>query len=201
MIERVEQVLQRINEIENSFNRQPVFKNVQSFEKTLAESEQAQNKSDVNNVSPQIQPTVENKTVESAEKSSNTKLGGAPDDIAAIIEDSAARYGVDVNLVNAIAKNESAYRTDAVSEAGAVGIMQLMPSTAAGLGVKDIYNPYDNIDGGTRYLRELLDTFDGDITSAVAAYNAGPQAVRAYGGVPPYSETQNYVNNVLADYK
>jgi len=84
--------------------------------------------------------------------------------------------------------------------AGAVGVMQLMPETAAGLGV----NPYDmksNVEGGAKYLREMLDTFDGDVKKAVAAYNAGPNAVKAYGGVPPYAETQNYVSSVLDIYR
>ena len=88
----------------------------------------------------------------------------------------------------------------AVSATGAVGVMQLMPETAESLGV----NPYDaeqNISGGAQYLKQMLDTFDGDLRKAVAAYNAGPEAVREYGGVPPYSETQQYVSSVLDLYR
>ena len=103
-------------------------------------------------------------------------------------------------LVSAVAEVESGGNQNAVSGAGAVGVMQLMPETAAGLGV----NPYDekeNVEGGAKYIKEMLDTFGGDVKKAVAAYNAGPQAVKDYGGVPPYRETQNYVNKVLDIYQ
>ena len=106
-------------------------------------------------------------------------------ELARMIHTAAQKYGVDPKLVSAVAEVESGGHQDAVSSTGAVGVMQLMPETAAGLGV---------------YLREMLDTFDGDVKKAVAAYNAGPNAVKAYGGVPPYAETQNYVSNVLDIY-
>lgn len=121
-------------------------------------------------------------------------------ELARTIHAAAAKYAVDPKLVSAVAEVESGGNQSAVSSAGAVGVMQLMPETAAGLGV----NPYDmksNVEGGTKYLREMLDTFDGDVKKAVAAYNAGPNAVKAYGGIPPYAETQNYVNNVLDIYR
>ena len=131
-------------------------------------------------------------------------VGGAQEslanpDLARMIHTAAAKYAVDPKLVSAVAEVESGGDQNAVSSAGAVGIMQLMPETAAGLGV----NPYDmksNVEGGAKYLREMLDTFDGDVKKAVAAYNAGPDAVKAYGGVPPYAETQNYVTSVLDIY-
>ncbi len=116
------------------------------------------------------------------------------------IQRAAQKYGVDPKLVSAVAEVESGFNPNAVSSAGAVGIMQLMPETAASLGV----NPYDaqqNIEGGTRYLRQLMDAFPGDLRRAVAAYNAGPQTVREYGGVPPYGETQAYVDSVLDLYR
>lgn len=116
------------------------------------------------------------------------------------IKNAARKYSVDPNLVSAVAEVESGFNQSAVSSAGAVGIMQLMPETAASLGV----NPHDaaqNIEGGAHYLRQLLDSFHGDVRQAVAAYNAGPQAVRDYGGVPPYSETQTYVDSVLDLYR
>lgn len=121
-------------------------------------------------------------------------------ELARTIHAAAAKYAVDPKLVSAVVEVESGGDQSAVSSAGAVGVMQLMPETAAGLGV----NPYDmksNVEGGTKYLREMLDTFDGDVKKAVAAYNAGPNAVKAYGGIPPYAETQNYVNNVLDIYR
>ena len=121
-------------------------------------------------------------------------------ELSRTIHAAAAKYAVDPKLISAVAEVESGGNQSAVSPAGAVGVMQLMPETAAGLGV----NPYDmksNVEGGAKYLREMLDTFDGDVKKAVAAYNAGPNAVKAYGGVPPYAETQNYVNNVLDIYR
>lgn len=121
-------------------------------------------------------------------------------DTNSLIKEAAARYQVDPRLVAAVAQTESGGNQEAVSPAGAVGVMQLMPETAAGLGV----NPYDkrqNIEGGAKYLRQMMDTFGGDVQKAVAAYNAGPQAVKEYNGIPPYRETQNYVNKVLDIYR
>lgn len=111
----------------------------------------------------------------------------------------AERHGVDPQLVKAIAIAESNMNQDEISEVGAIGVMQLMPETAASLGV----NPYDeaeNIEGGAMYLKQMLDTFDGNVPYAVAAYNAGPGAVQRYGGVPPYGETQAYVGRVMDMY-
>lgn len=123
-----------------------------------------------------------------------------PSDTDSMIKDAAARYQVDPRLVAAVAQTESGGNQEAVSPVGAIGVMQLMPETAAGLGV----NPYDkqqNIEGGAKYLRQMMDTFGGDVQKAVAAYNAGPQAVKEYNGVPPYRETQDYVNKVLDIYR
>ncbi|MBO4780444.1 MAG: lytic transglycosylase domain-containing protein [Selenomonadaceae bacterium] len=108
----------------------------------------------------------------------------------------AYNYGVDPKLARAIAIAESDMNQAEISPAGAIGVMQLMPETAESLGV-DPYDKGDNIVGGVRYIRQMLDTFDGDVPLAVAAYNAGPGAVQRYGGIPPYSETQNYVNRVI----
>lgn len=127
-------------------------------------------------------------------------LPAADGDLATMVQEAARDQNVDARLVNAIAQAESGGDQSAVSPVGAIGVMQLMPDTAAGLGV----NPYDkkqNIEGGAKYLREMLDTFGGDVKKAVAAYNAGPAAVKAYGGVPPYPETQAYVDRVLDLYR
>ncbi len=112
------------------------------------------------------------------------------------IQQAALNNGVDTALIRAIIHAESAYQVDAVSPKGAQGLMQLMPSTAKMLQVSDPFNAAKNINGGARYLAELLLQFDGDVTLAAAAYNAGPGAVTKYGGVPPYEETREYVRRV-----
>jgi soluble lytic murein transglycosylase-like protein len=117
-----------------------------------------------------------------------------------IIQKACQKYGVDTDLVKAVIQNESAYDPDAVSSAGAQGLMQLMPATAANLGVENPMDPAENIEGGVKLLRELLNQFGGNLTNVVAAYNAGAGAVQQYGGVPPYQETQTYVNRVLSTY-
>ena len=125
----------------------------------------------------------------------------APRELAAAIEDASRKHGVDPRLVAAVARRESAWRADVVSNKGAIGIMQLMPDTARYLGVTNAYDARENIFGGTRYLRTLLDTFNGDLDLALAAYNAGPGAVEKYRGIPPYRETRAYVAAVRATYE
>ena len=117
-----------------------------------------------------------------------------------LVDANAARSGVDRALVSAIIANESAFNPNATSAAGAQGLMQLMPQTAAALGVTNAYDPAENVRAGTQYLRGLLERF-GSVELAVAAYNAGPAAVERYGGVPPYRETQAYVQNVMSAYR
>jgi soluble lytic murein transglycosylase-like protein len=117
-----------------------------------------------------------------------------------LIAAAAIRYKMPVNLVRAVMHAESAFDPTAVSAVGASGLMQLMPQTARDMYVKDIFDVKDNIEGGVRYLRVLANEFDGDMVKMVAAYNAGPDAVRKYGGVPPYAETQAYVKKVIALY-
>jgi len=113
----------------------------------------------------------------------------------------AGEYGVDEALVRAVIRMESGGRTDAVSHKGAMGLMQLMPGTAKMLGVDDPFDPVQNLEGGIKYLSQLADKYDGDLTKALAAYNAGPGRVDAYGGIPPFAETQKYVRNILALYE
>lgn len=125
----------------------------------------------------------------------------APAQIDKLVSANAATFNVDPNLIKAIIANESGFNANATSNVGAQGLMQLMPGTASGLGVSNAYDPAQNVWGGSKYIKGLLDRFGGDMTRAVAAYNAGPGAVEKYGGVPPYAETQNYVQNVLSSYE
>ncbi len=124
-----------------------------------------------------------------------------PEQIDKLVGSNAAQFGVDPALVKAIIANESGFNANATSNVGAQGLMQLMPGTANGLGVTNAYDPAQNVWGGTKYIKGLLDRFNGDPRLAIAAYNAGPGAVEKYNGVPPYAETQNYVQNVLASYQ
>ncbi len=138
------------------------------------------------------------KTVSATEAVPRAKL---LTDYDGLIDSAAKRYRIPAHLVRAVMHVESSFDQTAVSPKGASGLMQLMPATAEGLYVKDLFDARDNIEGGTRYLRVLANQFEGDMVKMVAAYNAGPEAVRKYGGtVPPYPETQAYVRKVLALY-
>lgn len=122
-----------------------------------------------------------------------------PQDLTSIIEREAARHGLDPRLVELVVRHESNFDPYAHSPAGALGLMQLMPETAASLGVDDPFDPAQNVAGGTAYLAQQMDAF-GDVRLALAAYNAGPGAVQRYGGVPPYAETRNYVASIYHEY-
>lgn len=130
----------------------------------------------------------------------SSKLG-CPSNLQTYFQEASDKYEVDVALLESIAKAESNFRTDAKSSAGAAGVMQLMPSTAKGLGVSDSYDAQQNIMGGAKLISGLLKKYDGDTSLALAAYNAGSGNVAKYGGIPPFKETQNYVVKVLGYYK
>jgi soluble lytic murein transglycosylase-like protein len=117
------------------------------------------------------------------------------------IKRASKEHGVSAALVKAVIAAESGFDPSAVSRIGAQGLMQLMPGTAKDLGVDDVFDPWQNIDGGTRYLSAMIDRFPGELSLAVAAYNAGPEAVKKHRGVPPYQETRTYVQRVLRLYK
>jgi len=125
------------------------------------------------------------------------RISRNPAEFDQIINSCSTEFGVERSLVKAVIHAESGYNPNAVSSKGAAGLMQLMPATAQDLKVANSFNPSDNIRGGVRYLRFLLDTFKGDVTLALAAYNAGLGKVAKHGGVPPYEETRNYVSKVL----
>ena len=122
------------------------------------------------------------------------------EEINNLIEEYASKNNLDKDFVKSVVRHESGFNVEATSRCGAMGLMQLMPSTAEGLGVTNAYDAEQNIAGGTKYLKGLMDRFDNNKELALAAYNAGPNAVKKYGGIPPYKETQNYVKNIMKTY-
>jgi soluble lytic murein transglycosylase-like protein len=202
-IEAMQEIQTRIQQIQQRFGM-PMQGGVPGFQQVLAnqmkDDASAASSGAVKKAAAPVSASSDAKKAFSAAGGSGGASAAAPGSVDAMIQTAAKKYGVDPKLVTAVAETESGENQSAVSSAGAVGVMQLMPDTAAGLGV----NPYDeeqNIEGGAHYLHDMLETFGGDVKKAVAAYNAGSQAVKDYNGVPPYRETQDYVNKVLDLYQ
>ncbi len=143
-------------------------------------------------------------TAAESKSCSANPVPAAPADIPAayldIINSACDRHGVDPSLVHAIVKVESDYNPYALSRKGAMGLMQLMPQTAVNMNIKNSFNPAENIDAGVKYLKYLIDRYEGNLSLALAAYNSGETAVKRWGTIPPFRETQNYVKRILAIY-
>ena len=130
----------------------------------------------------------------------NGAPSAGPLNLDEVVQSASGRYRLDPDLVNSVIKAESGFNARAVSPKGAQGLMQLMPGTASQLGVPNAFDPQANVEGGTKYLRELLERYNFDLVKALAAYNAGPQRVEQFGGVPPYYETRVYVARIVKDF-
>ena len=187
----------------NKVNNAPSFEKVlqstttSNFGTLLLDPRLKQVNADLIKASPQL--SFSNALSEANAIQANTQ-SAAKSQILNVVNQIADKYGVDDKLVQALIKQESGFNPKAKSKAGAMGLMQLMPSTAKNLGVQDPYNIVQNVEGGVKYLKSMLDKYNGNVILALAAYNAGPGAVDKYDGVPPYKETQNYVKNILANY-
>lgn len=182
----------------NSNIELPAKDSVQSFDNVLKSTAQSQ-----------FGMLIKNKAAEKVNASlytsqipSNININKRPskNEILGIINEVSNKYDVDPKLIEALVKQESGFNPNAKSKAGALGLMQLMPATAKGLGVTDPMDVRQNVEGGVKYVKSMLDRFNGNIILALAAYNAGPNAVKRYDGVPPYKETQNYVRAILSNY-
>ena len=149
-------------------------------------------------------PVTDTPAISSSSATNSTTSSGSvssPENLEEYFKEASETYGVDINLLKAIAKQESNFNPSATSSAGAIGVMQLMPSTAKGLGVTNAYDAQQNIMGGAKLMAQNLKKYNGDVSLALAAYNAGGGNVDKYGGIPPFKETQNYVKKVLGYYQ
>ena len=190
LITGLDLTLRRLSSIENNFNRiLGTDENISVPDKSAAQEFKSILDEKLNE---------NNKTTESIEK---TTFKNSRENIENLIDKYAQKNNLDPDFIKAVVKQESGFNPDAKSKCGAMGLMQLMPQTAKGLGVIDAFDPEQNIDGGTRYLKSMMNRFNNDPKLALSAYNAGPAAVQRYGDIPPYKETQNYVKNILSSYE
>ncbi|MDD3237634.1 MAG: lytic transglycosylase domain-containing protein [Candidatus Gastranaerophilales bacterium] len=191
-IKRAAQINTYVNNLEKSVLEEPSNNTVQPFSDVLKSSNAIDSKFKVLNA--------DDVNAVSALPSVKHGVKASKSQIMNIISHMAKKYDIDEKLIKALVKQESGFRSDAVSSCGAIGLMQLMPATARGLGVKDPFDPIQNIEGGVKYLKSKLKRHNGNLILALAAYNAGSGNVDKYNGVPPFKETQNYVKSILANY-
>lgn len=202
-IQRLAQIKARVNSIEKQFSADtsPTIEK-STFADILKSSKANVFRVNTKSETPKTQAVSNSTTqpVQTVKKTDNITVPAGKSHILSMVSQVCKKYNMDEKLVKALIKQESGFNPKAVSFAGAMGLMQLMPATAKGLGVKDALNPYQNLDGGVRHLKGLLARYNGNIVLALAAYNAGGGNVDKYGGVPPFKETQNYVKSILANY-
>ena len=187
-VQRASQLFNYVQNVNTSVLGVPAETTVKPFDQVMQSSSVSDTRFNVINA----------QDVQKASGSVNGKFSKAQ--ILNIISKVSQKYGVDEKLVQALVKQESGFRHDAVSSCGAMGLMQLMPATAKGLGVTDPFDPIQNIEGGVKYLKSKLKRYNGNLVLALASYNAGSGNVEKYNGVPPFKETQNYVKSILANY-
>ncbi len=187
LITGLDLTLRRLSSIENNFNR------ILGTDDSISVPDKSAAK--------EFKAILDEKMGEKKETVEKTTFKNSREDIENLINKYAQKNNLDPDFIKAVVKQESGFNPDAKSKCGAMGLMQLMPQTAKGLGVIDAFDPEQNIDGGTRYLKSMMNRFNNDPKLALAAYNAGPAAVQKYGDIPPYRETQNYVKNILSSYE